>query len=166
MGSLALRPDDLLTILTMALSIGFRNSVSFLSAIQATGLPTFTPVGLPPTEHASLHWTHSSAYLLPSPMSLWRVRFVRLQLASGLLHFIDGALRFCRPPTAAASPMRRLDRAKALGSNPSAGLRQPTALTGIVADPERESGNRRSRNRFNLAVILPSAPGSRTLPIK
>ena len=60
MGSLALRPDDSLAILTMALSIGFRNSVAFLSAIQATGLLTFAPVGLPPTEHASLHWTHPS----------------------------------------------------------------------------------------------------------
>src|SRR5450755_4887514 len=61
MGSLALRPDDSLAILTMVLSIGFRNSVSFLSAIQATELLTFAPVGLPPTEHASLYWTHSNA---------------------------------------------------------------------------------------------------------
>ena len=53
MGSLALRPSDLLTILKMALSIGYRSSVSFLSAIQATGLLTFAPVGLSPTEHAS-----------------------------------------------------------------------------------------------------------------
>jgi hypothetical protein len=58
MGSPSLRPDDWLTILTMALSIGFRSSISFLSAIQATGLLTITPVGLPPTEHASLRWTH------------------------------------------------------------------------------------------------------------
>src|ERR1039457_2987517 len=58
MGSLALRPDDSLAILTMASSIGFRNSVTFLSAIQATGLLTLTPVGFPPTEHASLCWTH------------------------------------------------------------------------------------------------------------
>jgi hypothetical protein len=61
MGSLALRPDDSLTIPTMVLSIGFRNSVSFLSAIQATGLLTFTPVGLLPTEHASFSWTHPYA---------------------------------------------------------------------------------------------------------
>ena len=61
MGSLALRPDDLLTILTIVLSIGFRNSVTFLSAIQATELLTFAPVGLPPTEHASLYWTHSNS---------------------------------------------------------------------------------------------------------
>src|ERR1035441_7041921 len=66
MGSLALRPDDSLAILTMALSIGFRNSVSFLSAIQATGLLTFAPVGLPPTEHASLRWTHPRARLVQS----------------------------------------------------------------------------------------------------
>jgi hypothetical protein len=59
MGSFALRPGDLLTILKMALSIGFRNSVSFLPAIQATGFLTFPPVGLSPTEHASLRWTHA-----------------------------------------------------------------------------------------------------------
>src|SRR5450755_375781 len=50
----------------MALSIGFRNSVSFLSAIQATGLLTFAPVGLSPTEHASLRWTHLRARLVQS----------------------------------------------------------------------------------------------------
>jgi hypothetical protein len=36
--SLSLRPDDSLTIRKMALSIGFQDSVSFLLAIQATGL--------------------------------------------------------------------------------------------------------------------------------
>ena len=59
MGSLALRPGDLLTILKMALSIGFGNSVSLLFAIQATRLLTFASVGLSPTEHSSLSWTHS-----------------------------------------------------------------------------------------------------------
>src|SRR5438067_6034463 len=34
--SLSLRPDDLLTILKMVLSIGFGNSISLLPAIQAT----------------------------------------------------------------------------------------------------------------------------------
>src|SRR5450755_1743221 len=72
MGSLALRPDDSLAILTMALSIGFRNSVAFLSAIQATGLLTFAPVGLPPTEHASLHWTHPSARIAMPPPKMTR----------------------------------------------------------------------------------------------
>jgi hypothetical protein len=33
---LSLRPDDLLTILKMALSIDFRDSVSLLPSIQAT----------------------------------------------------------------------------------------------------------------------------------
>src|SRR5215469_5112175 len=41
----------------MVLSIGFRSSVSFPPAIQATGLLTLTPAGLPPAEHASLSWT-------------------------------------------------------------------------------------------------------------
>ena len=55
--SLSLRPDDSLTILKMALSIGFRDSVSLHSAIQATRLLTVTSVGLPPTEHTSFCWT-------------------------------------------------------------------------------------------------------------
>jgi hypothetical protein len=45
----------------MALSVGFIRFVSSTDATQATGLPTFAPVGLTPTEHASLCWTHSFA---------------------------------------------------------------------------------------------------------
>ncbi len=58
LGSLALRPGDSLTIPKMALSIGFIGFVSSTNAIQATGLLTLIPVGLTPTEHASLRWTH------------------------------------------------------------------------------------------------------------
>ena len=56
--SLTLRPGDSLTIPKMALSIGFMSFVSSTHAIQATGLLTFTPVGLTPTENARLYWTH------------------------------------------------------------------------------------------------------------
>ena len=42
----------------MILSIGFKDSVSFLLAIQVTRLLTFASVGFIPTEHASLRWTH------------------------------------------------------------------------------------------------------------
>ena len=59
MGSLTLRPGDLLTLLTRALSIGFISFVSSTNAIQATGILTSSPVGLTPTEHACLGWTHS-----------------------------------------------------------------------------------------------------------
>ena len=59
MGSLALRPGDLLTILEMALSIGFR-IFSFLSSCYSSyGALTFAPEGLSPTVHASLRWTHT-----------------------------------------------------------------------------------------------------------
>ena len=58
MGSLSLRPGDLLTIPRMALSVGFIRFVSSTNATQATGVLTITPVGLPPTEHASLRWSH------------------------------------------------------------------------------------------------------------
>ena len=40
------------------LSISFRILVSRHPAIQTTGPLTVTPVGLTPTEHASLRWTH------------------------------------------------------------------------------------------------------------
>jgi hypothetical protein len=43
------------------LSIGYKSSVSLPPAIQATGPLTLTPVGLPPTEHASLCWTHHNS---------------------------------------------------------------------------------------------------------
>ncbi|SPE35856.1 hypothetical protein SBBP1_90001 [Burkholderiales bacterium] len=43
----------------MALSVGFRIPVSQLrSCYPSYGAPTFTPVGLSPTERASLRWTH------------------------------------------------------------------------------------------------------------
>jgi hypothetical protein len=63
-GSLSLRPGDSLTIPKMALSIGFKKLVSLLPAIQATGPLTLTPVGLFPTEHVRLVWTH---WLLKTP---------------------------------------------------------------------------------------------------
>src|SRR5712671_6550585 len=86
-GSLALRPGDLLTILKMALSIGFRSSVSFLSAIQATGLLTPAPVGLSPTEHASLCWTRRNE--IPSADHSGRDRFPLRRLAGLLARRMD-----------------------------------------------------------------------------
>ena len=61
MRSLSLRPGDSLTIPKMALSMGFKCSVSLTSAILATGPLVLTLVGLTPTEHASLSWTHNPA---------------------------------------------------------------------------------------------------------
>ena len=46
MSSFALRPGDLLTILTMALSVGFIRFVFSTDTTQAKGLLTFAPVGL------------------------------------------------------------------------------------------------------------------------
>jgi hypothetical protein len=45
----------------MALSVGFIRFVFSTDTTQAKGLLTFTPVGLLPTEHVSLSWTHSFA---------------------------------------------------------------------------------------------------------
>ncbi len=43
----------------MTLLIGFRDLVTLLPAIQATGLLAFTLTGLSPVEHTSLSWTHN-----------------------------------------------------------------------------------------------------------
>src|ERR1035438_6125892 len=48
----------------MASSIGFR-MLSFLpSRYSSYGAWTLTPVGLAPTDHASLRWTHRSSFLI------------------------------------------------------------------------------------------------------
>ena len=64
--SLAVRPGDSLAIPRMALSMGFRILVSRHPTIQATGRLAITPVGLTPTERASLRWTHNRACGLPA----------------------------------------------------------------------------------------------------
>jgi len=61
MRSLALRPENSLPILKMALSLDSRGSVSLPPANQATGLLVFTLAGLPPAEHASLGWTYDGS---------------------------------------------------------------------------------------------------------
>src|SRR5215510_9557556 len=58
LGSRALRPGDSLTIPRMALSVSFIHFVSSADATDATELLTPTLVGLTPTEHVSLRWTH------------------------------------------------------------------------------------------------------------
>ena len=58
MGSLSLRPGDSLTVPRTALSVGFIRFVSSTNATQATGFRLFPRWDSPPTEHASLRWTH------------------------------------------------------------------------------------------------------------
>src|SRR5688500_11989963 len=58
LGSLAFRPVDARTIPNIALSVGFIPFVSSPDATRATGLLTLTLVGLIPTEHVCLVWTH------------------------------------------------------------------------------------------------------------
>ena len=45
--------------LKMALSIGLRIFSFLPSCYSSYGVWTFTPVGLAPTDHASLRWTHT-----------------------------------------------------------------------------------------------------------
>src|SRR6478736_3538190 len=56
--SLSLRPGDSLTIPRMASSMGFRTFGFPPACHPSYGALAVTPVGLTPTEHASLRWAH------------------------------------------------------------------------------------------------------------
>ena len=87
MGSLSLWPGDSLTAPRAALSVGFIHLVSSMNATQATGLLTIAPVGLPPTEHASLRWTHSFAKNGSADMSLCGNAFISVMETTYLRDF-------------------------------------------------------------------------------
>jgi hypothetical protein len=63
--SLSLQPGNSLTTPQVALSGGFRSSISLLPAPQATGLLALAPAGLLPAERASLRWSHGTAAGVP-----------------------------------------------------------------------------------------------------
>ena len=76
--SLLLRPDDLLTILTMALSIDLRDLVSLLPSIQATRfrlLPRWAYLPLNTSAFLFLFWTCRSSIARPTDAS--GLRFTR-----------------------------------------------------------------------------------------
>src|SRR6266852_6871230 len=84
----------------MALSIVFRDSISLLSAIQATRLLTFTSVGLSPTERASLSWSHNRMCGFPASGSRRKPREIARPLgnADETQHIVQGCLRKPRGP--------------------------------------------------------------------
>ena len=69
----------------MALSIGFRIFSFLPSCYSSYGALTFTPVGLSPTVHASLRWTHTSSLCQPFASAPY--------IASSRLNTVAGA--FC-----------------------------------------------------------------------
>lgn len=73
MRSLTLRPGDSLTILKMAVSMGFRASVSLGPAIQATGPLALAPAGLTPAERVRLRWTHDGMKPAASRSTWWHM---------------------------------------------------------------------------------------------
>ena len=96
----SLRPDDSLPTLTMGLPMGFRVLVSRHPAIHATRLLTLASVGLPPTEHVSLHccfWTHNGADGFP-------VRRSPAGFVSRVMRPIAGRAFRRDPSTAPGSP--------------------------------------------------------------
>ena len=67
--------------LKMTSLIGFRDLVTLLPAIQATGLLAFTLTGLSPAEHTSLSWTHK----LVRNFTPWGSQAVRIGSKSSFL---------------------------------------------------------------------------------
>ena len=59
----------LAAIPTMALWAGFRIPVTLLILLPCYGAPTLAPVGLTPTERASLRWTHELAILFTNSVA-------------------------------------------------------------------------------------------------
>src|SRR5450755_511902 len=134
----------------MALSIGFRNSVSFLSAIQATGLLTFAPVGLSPTEHASLRWTHPRARLVQSRAALC----ASVVIIEGFLIYLQRCwlLGQVRAPR---------------NQRPAGNTSTATAASGIVpahCGPPTASGFHLCSVNLGLQRIAGGGPRSCTLP--
>ena len=105
--SLSLRPDDLLTILKMALSIGIRNSISFLSAIQATRPLTITLAGLSPTEHTSFSWTRFRT--VGFPQSGWKAVY---QTVPSRRPRIPRDVRFAIRPSCTSLPVTSYPRSE------------------------------------------------------
>jgi hypothetical protein len=65
----------------VTLSIDFSNSVTLLTAIQATGLLVFTLTGLPPAEHTSLSWTYNLIRnFTPPPSHFTSIHLICLSL--------------------------------------------------------------------------------------
>jgi hypothetical protein len=64
--------------------------VSRHPAIQTTGLLTVAPAGLPPAEHASLHWTHNRTCRSPASGSRTRLHaFSRATPSAVLEHYLE-----------------------------------------------------------------------------
>jgi hypothetical protein len=64
--------------------------VSRHPAIQTTGLLTVAPAGLPPAEHASLHWTHNRTCRSPASGSRTRLHaFSRATPSAVLEHYSE-----------------------------------------------------------------------------
>src|SRR6267378_7406583 len=104
----------------MALSIGFGNSISFLPAIQATRLLTFTSVGLSPTVHTCISWSHnrtcrftasgSRRRLTQSPRPLHVTLSATSENNVGVVRLIANlpfCRRFLRPPSTEAPSLCR-----------------------------------------------------------
>ena len=115
--SLSLRPGDSLTIPWMALSMGFKYSVSLLPAIQATGFLALTLARLTLAEHASLSWTHNPAYGFPvpgfpgcfAPRVMRPIRLRALSAASGNPRAVAYSTSSAEAPTFSGQSEKRQD---------------------------------------------------------
>src|SRR5215813_6802972 len=125
--SLTLRPGDSLTILKMAVSMGFRASVSLGPAIQATGPLVLAPAGLTPAERARLRWTHDGMKRL-TPDSTWWHRVPHREITrSGA----QASPSSTETPTSGTRSFPRIPRGRTYDTS--------TGMAGASARPPRTS---------------------------
>jgi hypothetical protein len=85
----------------MASSIGFRIFSYLPSCYSSYGAWTFTPVGLAPTDHASLRWTHTSrdSFAHSIGREIWKIyRYLQdqIELEANLHHPYDADKMFLK----------------------------------------------------------------------
>ena len=116
MGSLSLRPGNSLTVPRTVLSVGFIRFVSSANATQATGFRLFPRWDLPPTEHASLRWSHygpeiQKGYILTSRNVVavgvtMLIDFSYPTHSVPIRHFRDGQVSCASGVSFSSDPMR------------------------------------------------------------
>src|ERR1035438_7472032 len=124
----------------MASSIGFRILSCLPSCYSSYGAWTLTPVGLAPTDHASLRWTHTFRYL-SSLNERWTASHCQLKGDSRRLSLSPGRVGYSSEPIDGECLDRKQDHCD-LDNDKLFGLRD---------DAERNDESRCSRRRMTYS---------------
>src|ERR1035437_6180726 len=129
----------------MALSVGFRILVSQLrSCYPSYGAPTVTPVGLSPTERASLRWTHNVRFSKRCQTAMGRVEMWRGSSRLGV--FVAPPFVWRCPSNPAITPVPHPAHRTGRADFPHPALGQeftPSPTTGLARSDSEDRSNRK-----------------------